>query len=550
MLKTSVIPNHTTIPYNVLSKDEANRVLCLYRVSTEKQVDYNENNEPDIPLQKKACREFAESMGWNIVYELQEEGVSGHKVRAENRDKIQRVKELAKQKKFDILLVFLFDRIGRIADETPFVVEWLINHGIRVWSTQEGEQKIESHTDRLMNYIRFWQADGESQKTSIRTATRLHQITEDGHFTGGICPYGYKLVKLGRKNKKGVELNDLAINEDEAPVVRMIYDKYVVEGYGPQRIANYLREINLKNRSGKNWHPATIRGILRNLTYTGVLRSGDSRSPLIKELQIIDEDTFMRAQEICYQRSTAFADKPRIPMNTRGNSLLAGNVFCGHCGARLCLTTSGKSRPRADGTDPVRVRYACQTKTRTHENCDGQTGYTAHILDGMINDIVHTVFRKVGQFSESEIVRRSQKKKISEKQAIVRKLQRETAKTEKDLHNLRNEIMKALDGSSAFTPELLGGMIKEQEAKYAEQQTALEAAQKEAENTALAMQEMSAQYNQFVEWAYVYDTASMETRKMIVAQLFERIEVYRDYKLKIKFTISVEQFLQGLDNIA
>ena len=134
--------------------------------------------------------------------------------------------------------------------------------------------------------------------------------------------------------------------------------------------------------------------------------------------------------------------------------------------------------------------------------------------------------------------------------AIVRKLQRETAKTEKDLHNLRNEIMKALDGSSAFTPELLGGMIKEQEAKYAEQQTALEAAQKEAENTALVMQEMSAQYNQFVEWAYVYDTASMETRKMIVAQLFERIEVYRDYKLKIKFTISVEQFLQGLDNIA
>ena len=198
----------------------------------------------------------------------------------------------------------------------------------------------------------------------------------------------------------------------------------------------------------------------------------------------------------------------------------------------------------------MRVRYACQTKTRTHENCDGQTGYTAHILDGMINDIVHTIFRKVGQFSESEIVRRGQKKKISEKQAIVRKLQRETAKTEKDLHNLRNEIMKALDGSSAFTPELLGGMIKEQEAKYAEQQTALEAAQKEAENTALAMQEMSAQYNQFVEWAYVYDTASMETRKMIVAQLFERIEVYRDYKLKIKFTISVEQFLQGLDNIA
>ena len=70
--------------------------------------------------------------------------------------------------KFDILLVFMFDRIGRIADETPFVVEWFVKNGIKVWSTQEGEQRFDSHTDKLTNYIRFWQADGESEKTSIR----------------------------------------------------------------------------------------------------------------------------------------------------------------------------------------------------------------------------------------------------------------------------------------------------------------------------------------------------------------------------------------------
>lgn len=74
-------------------------------------------------------------MDWTIVCELQEEGVSGHKVRAENRDKIQLIKEYAKQKKFDILLVFMFDRIGHISDETPFVVEWFVRNGIRVWST-------------------------------------------------------------------------------------------------------------------------------------------------------------------------------------------------------------------------------------------------------------------------------------------------------------------------------------------------------------------------------------------------------------------------------
>lgn len=43
-----------------------------------------------------------------------------------------------------------------------------MKNGIRVWSTQEGEQRFDTHADRLMNYIRFWQADGESEKTSIR----------------------------------------------------------------------------------------------------------------------------------------------------------------------------------------------------------------------------------------------------------------------------------------------------------------------------------------------------------------------------------------------
>ena len=96
----------------------------------------------DIPVQRKACREFAERMGWTIVYEEQENGVSGFKVSANDRDKIQLIKEYAEQGKFDILLVFMFDRIGRRAEETPFVVEWLINHGIQVWSVNEGEQQM------------------------------------------------------------------------------------------------------------------------------------------------------------------------------------------------------------------------------------------------------------------------------------------------------------------------------------------------------------------------------------------------------------------------
>jgi len=68
-------------------------------------------------------------------------------VNSEDRDAVQDIKAAALRKEFDVLLVFMFDRLGRKEDETPFVVEWFVKQGIEVWSTQEGEQRFENHVD-------------------------------------------------------------------------------------------------------------------------------------------------------------------------------------------------------------------------------------------------------------------------------------------------------------------------------------------------------------------------------------------------------------------
>ena len=149
---------------------DAPRAALAYRVSTKGQVDHD-----DIPMQKIDCRKFAQKQGWRVVKEVAEKGVSGSKVSASKRDAIQQLKEEAANGEFDILLVYMFDRLGRIESETPFVLEWFVQHGIEMWSTHEGQQKIETHGDKLMNYIRFWQAAGESEKTSIRTRDRIRQ---------------------------------------------------------------------------------------------------------------------------------------------------------------------------------------------------------------------------------------------------------------------------------------------------------------------------------------------------------------------------------------
>lgn len=87
------------------------RVYCLYRVSTLGQVE-----KDDIPMQKQRCREFAAAQGWSIVRELSEKGVSGFKVSAKDRDAIQEIQHDAVDGKFDILLVFMFDRLGQMTE--------------------------------------------------------------------------------------------------------------------------------------------------------------------------------------------------------------------------------------------------------------------------------------------------------------------------------------------------------------------------------------------------------------------------------------------------
>ena len=125
------------------------RVYTLYRVSTKKQVDIQKD---DIPMQRIACHDFVGlKPDWVIMKEFEEKGVSGYKVSAENRDAIQDLKEAALNREFDILLVFMFDRLGRMENETPFVLQWFVEHGIEMWSVQEGEQKIDTHVDKLMN---------------------------------------------------------------------------------------------------------------------------------------------------------------------------------------------------------------------------------------------------------------------------------------------------------------------------------------------------------------------------------------------------------------
>ena len=397
------------------------RVYTLYRVSTIGQVE-----KDDIPMQKEACHEFAERQGWEIVKEFSEKGVSGFKKSAKDRDQLQLHQQAAAAGEFDVLLVFMFDRLGRRDDETPFIVEWFTKQGIEVWSVNEGEQRFDSHVDKLMNYIRYWQASGESIKTSIRTRTRIEQLTEEGHYTGGTVAFGYKRVQKGRLNKKNQAVCDLEIDEEEAAIVRLIFQKYVYEGYGVKRICNYLVENHIMGRNGKNIPTTTLVRMVRNKCYTGYLINGNVEKEC-PELRIIEQEVFDRAQEL---RDTRRREKGEDSDSYSPHALLCGKVFCAHCGNRLNITSSGRTRLRADGSTvkEKRFRYSCHYNVRHPGQCDGQSGYGVTKLDAIVESIVCTKFSEILECSKSKLLQDMLRKDMEVAQKEVSR-----AKSELDL---------------------------------------------------------------------------------------------------------------------
>ena len=502
--------------------EQKKRVNCLYRVSTIGQVE-----KDDIPMQRQFCREFiASHPDWVLQNEFYEKGVSGFKKSAKERDTMQELQQEAVAGSFDILLVYMFDRLGRRDDETPFVVEWFVRNGVEVWSAVEGQQRFDNHVDKLLNYIRYWQASGESLKTSVRTRTRLEQLTGEGHYTGGTVAFGYKRVRLGRVNKKNQEVNDFVIDEDAAEIVRFIFYKYVNEGCGAQRISHYLLENGIRRADGSMIPNTTIVRMIKNKLYMGVISNGNAESEIIPELQIVDEATFRRAQELMEKRTTHHAD---TPLNLRGSSLLVGNIFCGHCKNRLTLTTSGKKYIRKDGTvrNQVKSRYQCHFKARHPDLCDGQSGYGVIKLDEIVDALVrYQLSRKTTAFARSRY--KMSAMRLEEKQ--------------KELSDYEAETINVIRGKSRLNVDLLNSLVAKCKEEIAELSQEVDAQKADMERQLESAAQEQAEFEKLENWADLYDNCTFEAKKMIVSQLIKAVYVYRDYRLEVEFRVSFEDF--------
>ena len=512
------------------------RTICLYRVSTMGQVD---KMVDDIPAQREKCRSFAKNQEWTIVEEYTELGVSGFKVSAKDRDAIQDIRRRAENKEFDILLVFMFDRIGRRHDETPFVVEWFIDNGIEVWSTQEGQQRLDNDGDHLINYLRFWSASGESKKTSMRTRNGLEQLVREGHFRGGTNPYGYRLERNGRVSKRGIERCDLVVDEYESSVIRDIYDWYANRGMGTHQIAMQLTRQGIQSRSG-GWVAKTVLYILKNNIYIGMLRSGETCTGPFNQLRIVDDEIFGRAQKLVQERSRKNSMERTTPMSNRGRGLLSGNIFCGHCGGRFTTTTSGKARMNADGQMEKRVCYVCYNQSRKRKECNGACTYTASMVDTAVMEAIRNLFDMLIGSPKDDIMSRVFQGKMDDLKIRLTQTNEQLRDEAAELQIYEAEVIKCLTGKSRFSNEILSKLIDEKAEIVNKLKQETESLEKQLASGMESVKSTESKLNYLATWANLFDSSDLESKKMIVANLINRVTVSKDYNLKIEFNADIE----------
>jgi len=531
------------------------KALDLLRVSTKQQ---GAKSEINIPEQKIIVEDFIRNKEWDLVDTLVEYGVSGFKNTSSERDAVQLALEMARNKEYDVLVVYHSNRLGRLADDTPSIIKELNKYNVKVVSVCEGEISVKNHIDKAMTFFRYWNNEFESI-TKSETISDYHlAMVEEGRFRGGnMIPFGYDLVDNGSKNHKGRRILDLVINEEEAKIVNIIFDLSLNYGYGQARTAKYLNEKGYKTKKNNSWHSSSIQNILNNAIYKGQLhmnskiRCKEVFSTPQENLIIISPELWDKNKEIMSERRRTKLKKEDFIMvdkrnkTTNGKMLLSGLVFCGHCNMALTTMTAYKRWTTKDGVKHREAyhKYRCSSfYKRAGIKCDGQSTYSANKIDPIvIEETKSFIIQLQGLDLEKSFIENFYKE-IEKSQNEKIKLQNNINICYNELKSLKDEVVKIISGySSDFSKELINELIINKENEIEEKELLLKKKENNINDVKFEKMQYENVKTQIIDWDKRFDDADFEEKKRMLSLVIDKVLVYRD-EIEIQFNVRIETY--------
>jgi site-specific DNA recombinase len=239
------------------------RVALYVRVSTSHQVQHQTIEQQVERLVAQVQAHAADGWALQAAHVFRDDGFSGA---ALARPGLDRLRDAAKAGEVDRVLVTAPDRLARNYVHQMVLLEEFAHLGCAV-EFVDRPMSNDPH-DQLLLQIRG--AVAEYERTLIAERMRRGRLAK---LRAGLllpwtyAPYGYRMSPDRPRDPSGV-VTDAA----EAAIVAEIFAQYREPGVSLTQLAVRLTQRGVPTPSGKTrWSNPTVRGILRNPTYTGLL---------------------------------------------------------------------------------------------------------------------------------------------------------------------------------------------------------------------------------------------------------------------------------------
>ena len=304
---------------------------------------YSSHNQRDVSIEQQieACRKHAAELGLTITDTYEDRAISG---RTDNRPAFQRMMRDAEDEKFQYVLAWKSNRMGRNMMQAMVNESRLMDCGVKVFYAEEDFDDSAAGRFALRSMMNVNQFYSDNLAEDVR---RGLMDNASKCMANGRQPLGYKRGEDGK----------VVVDEPAAAIVREIYTR-IASGEMFMDIARDLNRRGIKTQSGSEWNKSSFKVLCRNERYRGIYIYGDTRieggiPP------IVDDVLWYKVQEVLNVKKS----KNRHHCPSDEDYILTGKLRCGKCGGYM-IGMSGRSK-----TGDVHHYYACQNR-RVGHTCD------------------------------------------------------------------------------------------------------------------------------------------------------------------------------------
>lgn len=474
-----------------------------------------------------------------LYEEYKDDGKSGSNF---DRAEFQRMMKDIEAGKVNCVVVKDQSRFGRdYIDVGKYKEKIFPKLGVRFITINEGYDSLSAtSSDDLAFTINSFVYDFYIRDISTKIRTNLTAKKQNGEYAGAFVAYGY--VKDSNDKSK------LVVDQFAADVVGDIF-RWKIEGLSPQNIAVRLNELGIpspaeyKKLSGSNyktsfqtsskavWSHVSVRRILKNEIYLGVMIQGKRTTPNYKTKTVVTkaESEWLRV-EGTHEAIISVRDFELVQELLRDDThcragdvtvpVYAGRIYCGDCGATAVRKTVSYAGKRY-------VYYVCNANKHDKTVCSRHS-----IREDILGQVIYqTVRHQIDLLLDVDKALRQfenlswEKHKLKQLDASI-EIQEEVVRKNNTLRlGIYEDLRAGLLDRSEYE-----SLKKELAERIAEATAAIEKLNKEKREILDGVSKQQSWIEQFRQ----YENVTELTRPMVI-HLIERINIFEDSNIEIVF---------------